>query len=273
MPGRAAMVGRHQQRVAGGRLPPAELRRRVGRTFDSYARYWLEMFRVPLELRNGEITPHFTADGYEHIEAGVAAGKGTILALPHLGGWEWAAAWMTELGHDMVAVVEPVEPPELFDWFVRQRQAFGLEIVPLGPDVSARVLRALRDNRVVCLLCDRDLTGDGIWVDFFGERTTLPGGPATLALRTGAALLPVAAYFEAGRDHRARILPPIPTTRAGRLRDDIARITQALANEFEMLIAAAPDQWHLMQPNWPSDQRAESDGPPPARESEHAECV
>jgi KDO2-lipid IV(A) lauroyltransferase len=122
-------------------------------------------------------------------------------------------------------------------------------------------------------LCDRDLTGDGIWVDFFGERTTLPGGPATLALRTGAALLPVAVYFEAGRDHRARILPPIPANRAGRLRDDIARITQVLANEFELLIAAAPDQWHLLQPNWPSDTRAESDAPPPMRESEHAECV
>jgi KDO2-lipid IV(A) lauroyltransferase len=275
LPERAAMVARHQQRVAGGSLDRVQLRRRVRGTFDSYARYWLEIFRVPLELRHGEITPHFTAEGYENIEAGVAAGKGTILALPHLGGWEWAAAWMAELGHDMVAVVEPIDPPELFDWFVHQRQAFGLEIVPLGPDVSSRVLRALRDNRVVCLLCDRDLTGDGIEVDFFGERTTLPGGPATLALRTGAALLPVAVYFDGGRDHRARILPPIPTKRAGRLRDDIARITQALADEFEQLIAAAPDQWHLLQPNWPSDQteRSESGATPPSRESEHAECV
>ena len=180
---------------------------------------------------------------------------------------------MTELGHDMVAVVEPVEPPELFDWFVRQREAFGLEIVPLGPDVSTQVLRALRDNRVVCLLCDRDLTGDGIGVEFFGERTTLPGGPATLALRTGAALLPVAVYFEAGRDHRARILPPIPTT-AGRASPAILpRITQALADDFEMLIAAAPDQWHLLQPNWPSDQSRGSGQAARSAQSEHAECV
>jgi lauroyl/myristoyl acyltransferase len=151
-------------------------------------------------------------------------------------------------------VVEPVEPPALFDWFVEQRRAFGLDIVPLGPDVSSRILRALRDNRIVCLLCDRDLTGDGVQVEFFGETTTLPAGPATLALRTGAALLPVATYFAPGQDHRAQVLPAIPTQRDGRLREDVARITQALACEFERLIREAPEQWHLLQPNWPSDR-------------------
>jgi KDO2-lipid IV(A) lauroyltransferase len=120
--------------------------------------------------------------------------------------------------------------------------------------VSRIVLRALRDNRVVCLLSDRDLTGDGVSVEFFGERTTRPAGPATLALRTGAALLPVAVYFEPGRGHRGVVRAPIATARAGGLRDDIARITQYLACEFEILIRAAPEQWHLLQPNWPSDR-------------------
>jgi KDO2-lipid IV(A) lauroyltransferase len=104
------------------------------------------------------------------------------------------------------------------------------------------------------LLCDRDLTGDGIEVEFFGERTTLPAGPATLALRTGAALLPTAVYFRPRGGHHAVVLPPIPTQREGRLRDDVARATQDLAHRFEELIRAAPEQWHLMQPNWPSDR-------------------
>ena len=133
---------------------------------------------------DGEVPSHFTIDGYEHI-AGLRAGNGVILALPHLGGWEYAAAWMGAQGHRMLAVVEPIEPPELYEWFVAQRDAFGLDIVPLGPSVLSDVLQALRDNRIVCLLSDRDLTGDGVEVEFFGERTTLPGGPATLALRTG----------------------------------------------------------------------------------------
>ena len=87
-----------------------------------------------------------------------------------------------------------------------------------------------------------------------GERTTLPAGPATLALRTGAALLPVAVYFGPGRGHQGVVRSPVATSRAGTLRDDIARITQSLAHEFEILIRAAPEQWHLLQPNWPSDR-------------------
>jgi KDO2-lipid IV(A) lauroyltransferase len=254
MSGRRAMVARHQQRAAERPLTERELRDRVRRTFDSYARYWLEMFRLPAEVRAGNVARYIEVDGFEHLQAAMAAGKGTILALPHLGGWEWGGAWMAGLGGDLLAVVEPVEPPELFEWFVAQRNAFGLDIVPLGPDVSTRVSRALRDNRLVCLLCDRDLTGDGVEVEFFGERTTLPAGPATLALRTGATLLTVAVYFEAGRGHRARIRPPVSVERAGRLREDIARITQSLAHEFERLIREAPEQWHLLQPNWPSDR-------------------
>ena len=119
------------------------------------------------------------------------------------------------------------------------------------------MLRALRDNRIVCLLSDRDIEGDGVEVEFFGERTTLPGGPATLALRTGATLLPAAVYFRPGRDHLGVVRPPIEVERAGRLREDIARITQVLAHELEALIRAAPEQWHLLQPNWPSDREQE----------------
>jgi KDO2-lipid IV(A) lauroyltransferase len=255
---RRAMLARHQQRIAGGTLSEAELRRRVRATFGSYARYWLEIFRLPVDVRDGEVAPHFTIEGYEHIEASVLAGRGTILALPHLGGWEWAGAWMAEQGHKLLAVVEPLEPVELLEWFANQRNAFGLDVVPLGPGVSSELLRALRENRLVCLLSDRDLSGDGVEVEFFGERTTLPAGPATLALRTGAALMPVAAFFGAGRAHAARVLPPLDTTRTGRLRDDIARITQSLAHEFEGLIRESPEQWHLLQPNWPSDRTPEA---------------
>jgi lauroyl/myristoyl acyltransferase len=244
-----AMSARHQKRVTGRSDPAA-----VKQVFHWYGRYWLEILRLPAEVRRGEVDPNFVIDGYEHVTDGLANGKGVILALPHLGGWEWAGAWMAGRGHHMLAVVEPLEPPELLQWFERQREAIGLEVVPIGPEASRTVLRALRDNRIVCLLSDRDLTGDGVSVEFFGEQTTLPAGPATLALRTGATLLPVAVYFERGRGHRGVVHAPISTARQGGLRDDIARITQCLAHEFETLIRVAPEQWHLLQPNWPSDR-------------------
>lgn len=243
------MSARHQRRVTGVTDPGV-----VDRVFEFYGRYWFEIFRLPIDVRHGAVVPNFTIEGYEHVTDGLAAGKGVILASPHLGGWEWAAAWMAAQGHHMLAVVEPLEPPGLLEWFARQREAIGLEIVPIDADVSRVVLKALRDNRIVCLLSDRDLAGDGVEVEFFGERTTLPAGPATLALRTGAALLPVAVYFGPGRGHHGVVHPPISTAREGNLRADVARITQILATEFEGLIRVAPEQWHLLQPNWPSDR-------------------
>jgi KDO2-lipid IV(A) lauroyltransferase len=246
LPAQRRMAARHQRRAAGTDA--------VDGVFDSYGRYWLEMLRLPAEVRAGTVESHGEIEGYEHIEAALERGNGVILALPHLGGWEWAGAVMALRGHHLLAVVEKIEPPELLTWFADQRAAIGIEVVTLGPDVGVAVLRALRDNRIVCLLSDRDIAGDGVEVEFFGERTTLPGGPATLALRTGAALLPTAAYFRPGRDHLGVVRPPVEVQRLGRLRADIARITQALASELETLIRAAPEQWHLLQPNWPSDR-------------------
>jgi len=251
LPAQRTMAARHQVR-AGSTANGAA----VGGVFESYGRYWVEMLRLPRDVRAGAIPSLGHIEGFHHVTDGLAAGKGVILALPHLGGWEWAGAWLAHQGHNFLAVVERIEPPELLEWFADQRAALGMEVVALGPEVSTRVLGALRDNRVVCLLSDRDIEGNGVEVEFFGERTTLPGGPATLALRTGATLLPVAVYFRPGRDHLGVVRPPVRVEREGRLRDDIARITQVLAGELELLIRAAPEQWHLLQPNWPSDRDA-----------------
>jgi KDO2-lipid IV(A) lauroyltransferase len=254
-PGRWRGVGRYLRRVTDAPLDGAALRRAVGDTFAAYGRYWLELFRLERDASLA-VEPRFEAVGWEHIEAGLARGKGVVLALPHLGGFDFAAAWLAGRGAPPTVVVEPVEPPELFEWFAGVRRSIGMEVVPLGPDAGRAILRALRDNRVVCLLSDRDLGGDGIEVDLFGERTTMPAGPATLALRTGAPLVPTATYFRPHGRHFAVIGPPLPVEREGRLRDDVARVTQSLATRFEDLVRAAPEQWHLMQPNWESDRRA-----------------
>src|SRR5262249_34752232 len=139
---------------------------------------------------------------------------------------------------------------------VATRAHLGMRVIPLSPTAGTDVLRALRDNEVVCLLADRDLTGDGVEVEFFGERTTLPGGPAMLALRSGAPLFPVGRYFRPGGAPRTELGPPLDTARTGRIRDDVARVTQDLAHRFEVLIRAQPTHWHLLQPNWPSDRAA-----------------
>ncbi len=253
MPARRRMSARHLQRASGGELRGIALERSVNQAFDSYARYWVEMFRLPHAQRE-EIISNFKIDGYEHVEAALARGNGAIFALPHLGGWEFAGAWMSAAKRQrLLVVVEALEPIELFDWFVEIRNAMGMEVVAAGADTAQRCLQALRENRIVCLLSDRDLSGGGIDVSFFGESTKLPAGPAMLALRADSVVLPVAVYFGKGRKHSAIVRPALDMQRHGKLRQDIERITQALADEFELLIGAAPQQWHLMQPNWPSD--------------------
>jgi len=252
---RRLLVERNLRRVHGPGLTGRRLRRAVHATFRSYARYWVDSFRLP-ELSVERIDAGFGFEGYGHIAEARAAGVGPILVLPHVGGWEWAAFWLTRVVRvPVTVVVEPVEPPELFEFFLRFRRTLGMHIVPLGPDAGRVLLRAIRDRHVVCLLADRDIAGDGLPVRFFGEETTLPAGPATLALRTGAPLLPTAVYFT-DRGHHGVVRPPIPVERRGRFRADVARITQTLAEELEALIRVAPEQWHLQQPNWPSDYEA-----------------
>jgi lauroyl/myristoyl acyltransferase len=251
MVSRRRQVERNLRRATAGELSGVALQKAVAETFDSYTRYWLELFRLPDDARGGL---EVDMVGREHFEAGFEAGRGVIAALPHVGGWDYGGAWFATQGYRPTVVVEPVEPPELFEWFASVRRDLGMTVVGLGPEAGRTLLRALRENQVVCLLCDRDLTGDGVEVEFFGETTTLPAGPATLALRTGAPLLPVAVYFRPRGGHHAVVQAPIPAQREGRLRDDVARVTQALAHHFEELIRAAPEQWHLMQPNWPSDR-------------------
>lgn len=252
MRGRRDMVERHLRRVRGPALQGAALRRAVQTAFDSYARYWVESFRLP-GLSAQEVDDAFSYEGYGYLLDALALGKGAILALPHLGGWEWAGRWVADRGHPITVVVEPLHPPELFEWFADFRKSLGMTVVALGPDAGTAVLRALKGNEIVCLLCDRDLQRSGVSVSFFGEQTTLPAGPATLALRTGAPVLPTAVYFSGRRGHLGVVRPPVTVERTGKLRADVAVLTQAIAHELEALIRAAPEQWHLFQPNWPSD--------------------
>jgi phosphatidylinositol dimannoside acyltransferase len=252
MRSRRSMVERHIQR-AKGPLSGYDLRRAVNNSFESYARYWIESFRLP-SLTMTAVQRGIDVPNWQVVLDGLAGGKGVILALPHMGGWEWAGRWVADQDITITVVVETVEPPELFKWFRDLRSGLGMNVVPLGPEAGSAVLKALGNNEVVCLLCDRDLTHDGIEVEFFGERTTLPAGPATLAIRTGAPLIPAGVFYNEKGDHRlAEVRSPIDCTRTGRLREDVARVTQLLANELESLIRKAPEQWHLFQPNWPSD--------------------
>jgi phosphatidylinositol dimannoside acyltransferase len=249
------MYARHLRRVLGDDLSESDVRTWTRRAFLAYARYWMEGARLPAVPPSEICARMIQPEGMDHLEKGMAAGRGVIMGIPHVGSWEWGGAWLALKGFPMTAVAEPLEPPELYDYFVEQREQIGLTIVKLGPGTGSALLKTLRSGGLVGLLCDRDIVGNGVDVEFFGEKTTFPSGPATLALRTGAALLPTVVYSGPGRDHSAVIRPPIATQRSTTLRADVVRVSQLLAYELEGLVRRAPDQWHLFQPNWPSDEQ------------------
>lgn len=250
---RRPLVSRNLRRVLGPDVGEAELQRVVTASFVSYARYWIGAARVAA-WRSDEIEDLVTSEGFDKLREEMARGHGVIVALPHIGAWEYGGRWLAQQGYPMTTVGELLEPPELFEWFTAQRAKLGLEVLPPGPETSVRLLDTLRDGRVVGLLADRDLGQNGVETEFFGERTTLPGGPALLALRAGAPIL-TCAIFQRPNDRIHVVLnAPLQPSRSGRLRDDVRRLTETMARELEDLIRQAPEQWHLFQPNWPSDR-------------------
>jgi phosphatidylinositol dimannoside acyltransferase len=254
-----SMNERHLRRVlqseGAGVVPdPALVRRWSRRTYREYARYWVDGARLPY-TSGDEIRARVMFErGEDHLRSAARSGQGVVLALPHVGSWEWGGAWLALEDMPMTAVVERLSPPQLFNWFLAQRAEMGLTGVPLGDGSGAVVLRTLRQGGVIGLVCDRDLVGNGVEVEFFGEKTTLPGGAATLALRTGAALIPAAVYSGPGSWHTCVVGPPLNCARTGSMRADVSRLTQELAGIFEGYIRRRPEQWHLYQPNWPSDR-------------------
>jgi KDO2-lipid IV(A) lauroyltransferase len=235
---------------AEGEVDLQSLERFVERGFESYGQYWAEGAKLPGIKPENVFARFRIGEGLEYLYEAKEKGLGTIIALPHIGSWEWGGSYLDSLGLGMVAVAEDLEPPELFEWFKAKRESIGIRIEPLDEHAGTVLLQTLKDGGVIGLLCDRDIQGNGIEVEFFGERVRLPAGPATLALRTGATLVAAACYSGPGRDHFAVITRPIAAERVGRLREDVTRVTQALAVELEGLIRRAPEQWHVLQPRF-----------------------
>lgn len=240
--------------------PEADLDALARAALRSYARYWREVFRLP-GLSPEAVAAATQTTGREILDDGLRAGRGVVLALPHLGNWDTAAVWLLAQGVPFTTVAERLRPEALFDRFVAFREGLGMEVLALtgGQRPPFDVLaERLGSGGVLALLSDRDLTPRGIEVDLFGARTRLPAGPAALALRTGAALIPTTLAFRpqgwAIRFHE----PVVPT--------DVARMTQGMADAFAVGIAAHPQDWHMLQRLWlddldPADPRRASTGP------------
>jgi KDO2-lipid IV(A) lauroyltransferase len=235
-------------RVTGPSVTGKQLRALSRQTMRSYARYWLEAFRLPV-IGQQRIQADMHATGEENIQDNLAAGRGVIIALPHTGNYELAGAWIIGRGvGKFTTVAERLKPESLFRRFLEFREGLGMEVLPAsGGDSRFGVLaQRLRAGGLVCLVSDRDVTGRGIEVEFFGEKARMMAGPAALAVQTGAALLPTTLWFD-GPDWRARISNEVPVPESGTRREKVAAMTQAVARDYEDGIRAHPQDWHMLQ--------------------------
>ncbi|MER7571934.1 phosphatidylinositol mannoside acyltransferase [Streptomyces sp. NPDC126514] len=220
----------------------------------SYLRYWIESFRLPAWSAE-RVEAGLEIGDLHRLDEGLAAGKGVVLALPHLGNWDLAGAWLTTaLKMPFTTVAERLKPETLYDRFVAYREGLGMEVLPhSGGSAFGTLARRLRDGGVVCLVADRDLSASGVEVKFFGETARMPAGPALLALHTGAVLLPVTLWYDDARMMRGRVHPPVEVPETGTRTEKTSVMTQALADAFATGIAEHPEDWHMLQRLWVAD--------------------
>ncbi|WP_020573677.1 phosphatidylinositol mannoside acyltransferase [Actinopolymorpha alba] len=217
----------------------------------SYFRYWCEAFRLP-DMRPEDVAERVVIHDEQVLWKAYNQGCGVVAALPHMGNWDLAGLWATTHGVPVTTVAERVRPERLFDRFVAYRTALGIEVLPAsgGPDPMSILAERLRAGRLVCLVADRDLSARGVEVSFFGEPTRMPAGAAALALRTGAAFLPVTLWYDGPQMH-LRFHDPLEKPPGSR--QAIRDLTQRLADAFATGIARHPEDWHMLQRLWIAD--------------------
>ncbi|MGY0236204.1 phosphatidylinositol mannoside acyltransferase [Longispora urticae] len=217
----------------------------------SYARYWMEAFRLPSRSR-AQILDGFRLEGGETLIQHGKAGEGAVVALPHGGNWDAAGAWAAASGIPLTTVAERLKPEGLYRKFLEFRESLGMSIIPERggdrPPVEVLVER-VQAGHLVPLLADRDLSRRGVEVTFFGGRTRMPAGPALLALRTGAPLYTVSMWYEPDAAC-GKLVGPLPVPADGTLAERVKVLTQSVADALAVGIAEHPEDWHMLQKLW-----------------------
>lgn len=230
----------------------------------SYARYWMEAFRLPGIAGDPQLVQRIDncIEGKENLENAINSGKGVILVLPHTGNWDMAGMYLANRYQQFTTVAERLKPAVLFDAFVDFRTRLGFEVLAHEGDAGSpydRLKEVVESGGIVCLLGERDLRATGTEVEFFGETTRMPTGAARLAVETGAKLLVAHVWFTEEevpsgvwpikRKRYGWGISASPELEVGNVSDTV----QAIANQMEVNIAEHPEDWHMLQPLWLKD--------------------
>jgi lauroyl/myristoyl acyltransferase len=247
---RVVILEANLRRVLGPEATGAQLRALSRESMRSYARYWLEVFRLPVTPVHKLVAGMQDTGHIRHAFDMVSSGRGVIFALPHMGNWDQAGAWFIASGAgSFTTVMERLKPDSLYDRFVAFREGLGMEVLPASREthVFGILAQRLRQGKIVCLPADRDVTSTGIEVDFFGEKARMMPGPAALAVQTGAALMPVVLWFEDEGRWGVSVHEEVPVPAEGDRKHKVTVMMQQVATVFEKGIREHPADWHMLQ--------------------------
>src|SRR5438105_5686929 len=236
-------------KVACPELTEAELKRLSRLNFRNHAKAYADLMMLP-HTRVGELRPLLHVKGWEHLEQARAMGKGVMVVSCHMGSYEVVAAiWSATLA-PVSFFAEELEPRALFEWYRDTRARLGISVLTLDLAGLRKVTQALSDNEMVITAIDRDITGTGRTMPFFGRQAPIPMGPAAMALRLGTPLLPVCVYRLPDDTYMAEGLPLVLGESTGDEKEEQVRATEQLLRRIEQFIQRHPEQWHVPHRIW-----------------------
>lgn len=238
------------------------------RSFRNYGRYLVDFVRAP-KMGAGAERNKVQFDRWDAIEEAMRGGRGVIFVLMHFGNWDMGGPALAERGHKVNVIAQTFEHDALNEAVVAARQVRGMNVIP-AEHAAMGIVRALKRGEVLGILIDRPMADGGVEVPFFGSPVVVPAGPAWIALRTGACILPAALVRARDTEDMTHALVDldVAVTPSGDIQRDVVALTRRILEAHERFIRAYPDQWFMFRPMWPPAREAKPAGTEPALAAE-----
>jgi KDO2-lipid IV(A) lauroyltransferase len=237
-------------RVACPELDDHQLRRITWLNFRNHAKAYVDLMRLP-RAQVSAMRPLLKVQGWENLEAARALGKGVMAVSCHMGSYEIVSAIWAATLTPVSFFAEELEPRALFEWYRDTRARLGISVLTLSVGGIRKVTQALHEKEMVITAIDRDITGTGHPMPFFGRLAPIPLGTAAIALKFGTPLLPVCVYRLPDDSYMAEAAPMVLAESTGDKMADEIRVTQELLRHIEGFIRKHPEQWHVPHRIWP----------------------
>jgi len=238
-------------KVACPELTPLELRKLSWLNFRNHAKAYADLMLLP-RMKVEAMRPllHVGQKELDYLEQARASGKGVMVVSCHMGSYEVVSAiWSATLA-PVSLFAEELEPRALYEWYRDTRARLGISVLPLHLGGLRKVTQALQEQEMVVTAIDRDITGTGQMMPFFGRPAPIPLGPAALSLRLGTPLLPVCVFRLPDDTYDVEGAPPVFANSTGDSKADEVRVTQELLMNIEGFIRRHPEQWHVPHRIW-----------------------